>query len=138
MQRAQLFSTDSFCESVVKLVSSFLEGAELHADIRSIRAHLNSGGIGSLGAWHSERLLAIFLERGALARSCTSIAIAFWLLLWANLDTGYWNIVMPDSLNQWLSAIVGYEAISSPNLGRSPARFVHDSITMPEMRESVF
>lgn len=35
------------------------------------------------------------------------IAVVLWLLLWANLDTGFWNIVMPDSPEGWLSAIRG-------------------------------
>jgi len=34
-------------------------------------------------------------------------AILLWLLLWANLDTGFWDIVMPDSPTGWLSAIRG-------------------------------
>jgi len=34
-------------------------------------------------------------------------AVVLWLLLWANLDTGFWNIVVPDSLEGCLLAIRG-------------------------------
>ncbi len=35
------------------------------------------------------------------------VAIALWLLLWANLDTGFWDIVPPDSFAALVSAIRG-------------------------------
>jgi hypothetical protein len=48
-QRAELFSTDSFCESVVALVSDILEGVPSHSDDRPSQAQLNSIQIGNHG-----------------------------------------------------------------------------------------
>jgi O-antigen ligase len=33
------------------------------------------------------------------------VAIVLWLLLWINLDTGFWLIVKPDTIDEWISAI---------------------------------
>lgn len=33
------------------------------------------------------------------------VAVFLWLFLWANLDTGFWNLDMPDSSSEWLAAI---------------------------------
>jgi O-antigen ligase len=35
------------------------------------------------------------------------VAVVLWMFLWANLDTGFWNIVTPNSLGDWVSAIRG-------------------------------
>ena len=48
-QRAELFSTDRFCESVVALVSDILEGVPSHSDDRPSQAQLNSIQIGNHG-----------------------------------------------------------------------------------------
>jgi O-antigen ligase len=34
-------------------------------------------------------------------------AVVLWLFLWANLDTGFWNIVTPESPAGWILAIRG-------------------------------
>jgi hypothetical protein len=34
--------------------------------------------------------------------------------------------------------VIGFAAISNPNIGSNPAYFIHASGTMPEMQESVF
>lgn len=34
-------------------------------------------------------------------------AVVLWLLLWANLDTGFWDIAVSDTIGGWLSAIRG-------------------------------
>jgi O-antigen ligase len=33
------------------------------------------------------------------------VAVMLWLCLWANLDTGFWDIVMPESPSEWQSAV---------------------------------
>jgi O-antigen ligase len=33
------------------------------------------------------------------------VAVALWLFLWVNLDTGFWLIVMPQTLEDWVSLI---------------------------------
>jgi O-antigen ligase len=33
------------------------------------------------------------------------VAVLLWLCLWANLDTGFWEIVKPNSPEEWLTAI---------------------------------
>jgi len=48
-QRAELFSTDSFCQAVVTLVSNILERALSHSDIRLTRTEINSGHVGNHG-----------------------------------------------------------------------------------------
>src|ERR1017187_7354715 len=35
------------------------------------------------------------------------VAVVLWMFLWANLDTGFWDIVTPNSLGEWVSAIRG-------------------------------
>jgi len=49
MHRAELFSTESFCESAVTLVSKILEGPSSYSDIRRLRTTVNSGQIGNHG-----------------------------------------------------------------------------------------
>jgi len=46
-------------------------------------------------------------QRKAWGIRAPLFAVVLWLLLWANLDTGFWNIVMADSLEGWLTAIRG-------------------------------
>jgi glycosyltransferase involved in cell wall biosynthesis len=49
VQRAELFSTDSFCESAVTLISSILEHASSRPDVRHSQTQINSRHIGNHG-----------------------------------------------------------------------------------------
>ena len=65
------------------------------------------------------------------------IALVMWLFLWANLDTGFWDFVLPDSSSGWLLAI----RASLPFLVLPLAAFFlirKSTLTLPRLAPSRF
>jgi glycosyltransferase involved in cell wall biosynthesis len=50
MQRIELFSTERFCNAVVALVSSMIDGAPSGAQIHSAKTQIDSGSVGNYGS----------------------------------------------------------------------------------------